>query len=207
MGTWTALCAFLLIAFIHGTCSQTCLCARGFCERGWVQYQNACYKAVTQPMTWTDAEMACQRYDRDSHLASIHSPEENDFIFHLMGKPLDYTKGKAYWIGAHDTFKEGDFVWTDGSKFDYRTFPPSQPDGLAGEHYLGSWVLQNGEKQTPLPCKALFWEGSGICLGMCVSLCVCSYTGNKGNKIGSRPWGVKESTEAEQTKHERRIFC
>nr|XP_028593886.1 C-type lectin BjL-like isoform X2 [Podarcis muralis] len=144
MGTWTALCAFLLIAFIHGTCSQTCLCARGFCERGWVQYQNACYKAVTQPMTWTDAEMACQRYDRDSHLASIHSPEENDFIFHLMGKPLDYTKGKAYWIGAHDTFKEGDFVWTDGSKFDYRTFPPSQPDGLAGEHYLGSWVLQNG---------------------------------------------------------------
>lgn len=52
-------------------------------------------------------QMACQRlkYGRNSHLTSIHSAEENDFIFHLMGKPLDHTKGNAYWIGAHDTFK------------------------------------------------------------------------------------------------------
>ncbi|KAH0621120.1 hypothetical protein JD844_022156 [Phrynosoma platyrhinos] len=50
--------------------------------------------------------MACQSYGWNAHLASIHSTEENDFIFHLMGKPLDYTKGQAYWIGAHDTFKD-----------------------------------------------------------------------------------------------------
>ncbi|XP_061469020.1 C-type lectin LmsL-like [Rhineura floridana] len=144
MGPWSPLCAFLLIFFIHGTCSQKCLCARGFCERGWVQYQNTCYKAVKEKMTWTDAEMACQSYGRNSHLASIHSTEENDFIFHLMDKPTDYTKGQAYWIGAHDTFKEGIFVWTDGSRFDFRTFSPPQPDGLPGENYLASWFLLNG---------------------------------------------------------------
>uniref|UniRef100_A0A674JFW4 C-type lectin domain-containing protein n=1 Tax=Terrapene triunguis TaxID=2587831 RepID=A0A674JFW4_9SAUR len=61
-----------------------------------------------------------------------------------MGKPLDYTKGQAYWIGAHDTFKEGSFMWTDGSKYNFRTFPAGQPDGLPGENYLGSWTLENG---------------------------------------------------------------
>ncbi|TFJ98519.1 protein lin-7-like protein B [Platysternon megacephalum] len=88
--------------------------------------------------------VACQSQGKNSHLASIHSAEENDFIFHLMGKPLNHTKGQAYWIGAHDTFKEGSFMWTDGSKYNFRTFPPDQPDGLPGENYLGSWILQNG---------------------------------------------------------------
>uniref|UniRef100_A0A452H1T6 C-type lectin domain-containing protein n=1 Tax=Gopherus agassizii TaxID=38772 RepID=A0A452H1T6_9SAUR len=131
--------------FIPGACSQeNCLCARGFCNEGWVQYQDSCYKASMEPMKWPDAEVACQSYGKNSHLASIHSAEENDFIFHLMGKPLDYTKGQAYWIGAHDTFKEGSFMWTDGSKYNFRTFPAGQPDGLPGENYLGSWILQNG---------------------------------------------------------------
>ncbi|KAM9148610.1 regenerating islet-derived protein 4-like [Pangshura tecta] len=137
--------SLVLIFIAWGACSQeNCLCARGFCNDGWVQYQDSCYKASMEPMKWPDAEVACQSYGKNSHLASIHSAEENDFIFHLMGKPLDYTKGRAYWIGAHDTFKEGSFMWTDGSKYNFRTFPADQPDGLPGENYLGSWILQNG---------------------------------------------------------------
>uniref|UniRef100_A0A8C3HU74 C-type lectin domain-containing protein n=1 Tax=Chrysemys picta bellii TaxID=8478 RepID=A0A8C3HU74_CHRPI len=98
---------YLVLIFIAwGACSQeNCLCARGFCDEGWVQYQGSCYKAVMEPTNWHEAEVACQSHGRNSHLASIHSAEENDFIFHLMGKPLDYTNGQAYWIGAHDTFK------------------------------------------------------------------------------------------------------
>ncbi|KAM6466010.1 C-type lectin LmsL-like [Liasis olivaceus] len=144
MRSWLFICTFLGITFIHDVSSQTCLCAQGFCARGWVQYKSACYKAVMQRKTWTEAEMSCQSYTPTSHLASIHSMEENDFIFHLMGKPLNYKIGEAYWIGAHDTFKEGTFVWTDGSSFDFHSYPPNQPDGLTGENYLGSWFLQNG---------------------------------------------------------------
>uniref|UniRef100_A0A803T745 C-type lectin domain-containing protein n=1 Tax=Anolis carolinensis TaxID=28377 RepID=A0A803T745_ANOCA len=143
MVSWAFLCVFLL-TFIHGISSQTCLCASGFCEPGWVQYMDACYKNEKAPKNWNDAEMSCQKYGIHAHLASIHSTEENDFIFHLMGMPLNYTQGKAYWIGAHDTFKEGNFVWTDGSRFDFQTFPPNQPNGLSGENYLGSWQLVNG---------------------------------------------------------------
>ncbi|XP_062974453.1 snaclec subunit B-like [Elgaria multicarinata webbii] len=144
MRSWLPFCAILLTFFISDACSQTCLCAHGFCQTGWVQYKDACYKAVMERKNWNEAEMGCLSYGRNSHLASIHSAEENDFIFHLMGKPLNYVEGKAYWIGAHDLFQEGSFTWTDGSEFDYKIFPPNQPDGLAGEHYLGSWILQNG---------------------------------------------------------------
>ncbi|XP_075785240.1 lectin-like [Pelodiscus sinensis] len=140
----TALC-LLLMCIAPGAYSQgNCLCARGFCDEGWVQYKDSCYKAVMAPRKWAEAEVACQSQGKHTHLASIHSAEENDFIFHLMGKLQDHTKGQAYWIGGHDTFKEGSFMWTDGSEYDFHTFPPDQPDGLPGENYLGSWRVQNG---------------------------------------------------------------
>uniref|UniRef100_A0A8C3SY79 C-type lectin domain-containing protein n=1 Tax=Chelydra serpentina TaxID=8475 RepID=A0A8C3SY79_CHESE len=78
-----------------------------------------------------------------------------------MGKPLDYTKGQAYWIGAHDTFKEGSFMWTDGSKYNFKTFGAGQPDGLPGENYVASWILENGGS---------FVLGQCVCV--CVSVCV-----------------------------------
>ncbi|XP_075785236.1 lectin-like isoform X1 [Pelodiscus sinensis] len=137
----TALC-LLLMCIAPGAYSQgNCLCARGFCDEGWVQYKDSCYKAVMKGAKWTDAEMECQSQGKFAHLASIHSAEENDFIFLLMGKLQDYTKGQAYWIGGHDTFKEGSFVWTDGSEFDFQNYGPSQP---SGENYLGSWSVQKG---------------------------------------------------------------
>ncbi|XP_034276182.1 snaclec purpureotin subunit beta-like [Pantherophis guttatus] len=145
MWSWLFISIFLGITSMHDVSAQTCLCAQGLCASGWVQYKSACYKVVKQRYTWTEAEISCQTYSPTSHLASVHSMEENDFIFHLMGKPVDYNKGEAYWIGAHDTFKEGTFVWTDGSRFDYNSFPSEQPDGLGGEHYLGSWFIRNGK--------------------------------------------------------------
>ncbi|XP_053141565.1 snaclec coagulation factor X-activating enzyme light chain 1-like isoform X2 [Hemicordylus capensis] len=170
MNPWSSLCFLLLIFFINAACSQNCLCAQGACQSGWVQYQSACYKAVSEPNNWTDAEISCSSLGKNAHLASIHSAEENDFIFHLMGKPLEYTKGQAYWIGAHDSFKEGVFVWTDGSEFSYQTFGNGQPDNLNGEHYLGSWFLQDGfitwndykpSWQFPSVCK--YALGSSMC--------------------------------------------
>uniref|UniRef100_A0A182C6E5 C-type lectin n=1 Tax=Phalotris mertensi TaxID=1260334 RepID=A0A182C6E5_9SAUR len=145
MWSWLFICTLLGITSMHDVSAQTCLCAQGSCASGWVQYKSACYKAVKQRYTWTEAEISCQSLTPSSHLASIHSMEENDFIYHLMSKPVHYSEGQAYWIGAHDSFKEGTFVWTDGSRFDFNSFPSEQPDGLSGEHYLGSWFIRNGK--------------------------------------------------------------
>ncbi|XP_070583192.1 snaclec coagulation factor X-activating enzyme light chain 1-like isoform X3 [Erythrolamprus reginae] len=161
MWSWLFICTFLGITSMHDVSAQTCLCAQGSCASGWVQYKSACYKAVKQPNTWTEAEISCQRSTPNSHLASIHSVEENDFIFHLMDKPVDYIREQSYWIGAHDAFKEGTFVWTDGSRFDYNLIPSEQPDGMLEEYYVASWQIHNGKISWNIFHES--WEFFSVC--------------------------------------------
>ncbi|XP_078509289.1 alpha-N-acetylgalactosamine-specific lectin-like isoform X2 [Lissotriton helveticus] len=122
--------------------NERCLCVQGSCDYGWVQYKNACYKRFNGIVSWPEAESTCLSYN--SHLASIHSQEENDFIFVLMGKPVDpYNKG-AYWIGVHDSFKEGQYMNSDGSIITMLPFGKGQPDNLGIENYVGSWYIEDG---------------------------------------------------------------
>ncbi|NXW78046.1 PGCB protein, partial [Hirundo rustica] len=77
-----------------GTCVEdgahlTCLCLPGYggssCERplrrcspGWDSFQGACYKHFSTRRSWEDAETQCRHYG--GHLATILTPEEQDFI-------------------------------------------------------------------------------------------------------------------------------
>ncbi|XP_043940817.1 C-type lectin BfL-2-like [Protopterus annectens] len=121
-----------------------CICVRGLCPSGWYQYKDSCYRVITTPTSWVNAEASCQKSYSGAHLASIHSDEENNYIFSLTGNLSDYTKGNAYWIGAHDTLVEGSYMWTDGTVTDYLHFGTGQPDNLGNEDFIGSWFVQNG---------------------------------------------------------------
>ncbi|KAL4685764.1 hypothetical protein H8959_001361 [Pygathrix nigripes] len=64
---------------------------------------------------------------KSAKLASIHSWEENVFVYDLVnscvpGIPADV------WTGLHDHRQEGQFEWTDGSSYDYSYWDGSQPD-------------------------------------------------------------------------------
>ncbi|NWY74442.1 PGCB protein, partial [Erithacus rubecula] len=77
-----------------GTCVEegaqlTCLCLPGYggssCERplrscspGWDSFQGSCYKHFSTRRSWEDAESQCRHYG--GHLATILTPEEQDFI-------------------------------------------------------------------------------------------------------------------------------
>ncbi|XP_069483805.1 lectin-like isoform X2 [Ambystoma mexicanum] len=117
---------------------------------------------------WPDAEAKCLTHE--SHLASIHSSEENEFVFNLMGRPLNHNAGKAYWIGGHDTFQEGTHMWTDGTKMTFLQFGFGQPDNPGNEHYIGSWYIENGTitwndypRHITFPFICKYYLGNRLC--------------------------------------------
>ncbi|KAA8578159.1 hypothetical protein FQN60_000098 [Etheostoma spectabile] len=68
------------------------------------------------------------------HLASIHSAEEHKFIRDYINQ-VSITNTLS-WIGGHDAVREGTWLWSDGSKFDFINFNGGEPSGGAGRNCL-----------------------------------------------------------------------
>lgn len=48
------------------------------CEDRWTKFQGNCYRHFSDRKLWLDAEQQCR--DMNAHLASIITPEEQDFV-------------------------------------------------------------------------------------------------------------------------------
>ncbi|XP_017161082.1 galactose-specific lectin nattectin-like [Poecilia reticulata] len=79
-------------------------------------------------MSWAAAERAC--LSLDGNLASIRSTNEYNFIRQLV---LSSSKTNASsWIGGHDSAEEGNWLWSDGSKFLFHHWGKGQPNNANG---------------------------------------------------------------------------
>lgn len=96
-----------------------------FCEDGWAHFNltNSCFKKFSA-VDWANqstAEKFC--IQQGSHLASIHSPEENQFVGKLTG--IGYRTANIasiFWIGAQKNDNSNNWYWTDGTTFDYHNW-------------------------------------------------------------------------------------
>ncbi|KAL9974664.1 hypothetical protein ACROYT_G011727 [Oculina patagonica] len=98
---------------VDGVNDYTCNCADGFegrnciCNVGWTLFNNHCYKYFSDEMSWSAAKSQCESLG--SILATIHSGEENNFVYTLITKNA--------WIGGNDIDSEGAWVWEDGESW------------------------------------------------------------------------------------------
>jgi len=87
-------------------------------------FNNTCIWAhAVYAYTWAEAQEACRA--RSMELASVHSAEENRFMWDLINVYNEVYA--ASWIGFTDADIETIFVWTDGTTVDYTNWSSGQP--------------------------------------------------------------------------------
>ena len=96
-----------------------------------VFFQGKYYKTFDSVVSWTQAQEKC--VEMGGQLATVSNAAENSQIIQMamMGKR------DAYWLGATDKVKEGQWVWVDGRPMTYTNWGRYQPNNKQlAEHYL-----------------------------------------------------------------------
>ncbi|PIO63486.1 lectin C-type domain protein, partial [Teladorsagia circumcincta] len=86
-------------------------------------------KVFNWPASFNEAEAQCVA--EGGHLASIHTNEENEFLFGLTDASRFPNERSLYaWIGlTQATWPASDaWTWTDGTTFDFALWKAGQPD-------------------------------------------------------------------------------
>lgn len=71
---------------------------------------------------YVEDNMSVEDEDRRLHLATITSPEENNFLTNVLPDT------GMFWIGFTDEINEGDWQWVTGEEVTYFNWDPGQPD-------------------------------------------------------------------------------
>ncbi|XP_047448240.1 galactose-specific lectin nattectin-like [Mugil cephalus] len=86
------------------------------CPAGWTEFDGRCFRYFPGRMTWADSEKYCET--QGANLASVHNANEYHHIQFMIRKAT-HGFGRT-WLGGSDCQKEGIWLWTDGTPFDYR---------------------------------------------------------------------------------------
>lgn len=87
------------------------------CPFGWMEFEGSCFIVPKATLNVYEARAYCNIYD--SELASIHSAEENSFVTSLANT---IGSDSYFWLGGSDWKSEGNWIWTDGSAWDYEAW-------------------------------------------------------------------------------------
>lgn len=100
------------------------------CPPDWTQLDARCFMFHNRHVVMAEAESICIALG--GNLVSIHNEDELLFVRELIYKESGHYP--RTWIGCHDGVKEGVWMWTDGSGFDYSSWAAREPNNNRGEH-------------------------------------------------------------------------
>ncbi|XP_051937143.1 galactose-specific lectin nattectin-like [Hippocampus zosterae] len=118
------------------------------CPPGWTRLNSRCLLFQNERLQFYLAETVCNILG--GNLVSIHNALENEVVRHLiMAETGSFT---FTWIGLQDKIQDGEYVWTDGSAFDFEDWGPNRPRVDTND----DCVLINfqGESWTDISCNA-----------------------------------------------------
>lgn len=90
-------------------------------------------------INWTEAENYCKK-NYGTKLVSIHSAAQQALAYASM-------EGVTFaWIGLNDRTSEGNWSWSDGSRYDYDdNWGPHEPQGGTMENCVTIYDTYDGE--------------------------------------------------------------
>ncbi|XP_062283172.1 galactose-specific lectin nattectin-like [Scomber scombrus] len=98
------------------------------CPPGWTQFGNHCYMFNHVEKDWADAEHACTSHG--GNLASLPNTKVYNFIRAIIHASTG--KHTITWVGGYDATKDGVWLWSDGSKFDFKGWHSGEPNNAGG---------------------------------------------------------------------------
>nr|BCG07368.1 C-type lectin [Pseudocentrotus depressus] len=124
------------------------------CPRFWNLFGGNCYRYLGDRLTWSAAEARCNGYFTSrgmGHLASIHSLEENRFVYEMFKSSVsindipdwvysreDRNPVYGIWIGLHQTVADG--PWKNSDDTDQGNFFRWRPVEPNNNYYQGEQV-------------------------------------------------------------------
>ncbi|XP_071834012.1 lectin 1-like [Apostichopus japonicus] len=135
-------------------------CTLTACPSKWTGLNGKCYRLFSaEPKSFDAAETACQSAKLvdcqgnvlvSGHLASVHSQEEQNFLFDMVRAALPHTGGwdPQVYIGMEVGSQNNLQSWTDGSNVDFTGWFPGEPNNgpnsraaiASGLHSAGKWA-------------------------------------------------------------------
>ncbi|XP_071527696.1 macrophage mannose receptor 1-like isoform X2 [Panulirus ornatus] len=95
------------------------------CPEGWTYHERKCYHGSGQEMSWDAARAACQGWDPEADLVSIHSFDENFFVAEVMSNA-----SLGSWIGLLYNLEMKQWTWSDGQDADFTLWNVGEPNNL-----------------------------------------------------------------------------
>ncbi|XP_041933423.1 C-type mannose receptor 2-like [Alosa sapidissima] len=124
---------------------------RGSCPKDWELYGQRCFRFISTARTWAEAERFCLLLG--GHLASVHSVAEYHFIQGLIvTQTHDSTPS---WIGGSDAQQNGIWFWSDGSRFTFTLWNPSEPNNVNGAEHCLHMNWGGGLGWNDIPCSQI----------------------------------------------------
>uniref|UniRef100_A0A2K5TX38 C-type lectin domain family 4 member K n=1 Tax=Macaca fascicularis TaxID=9541 RepID=A0A2K5TX38_MACFA len=120
-------------------------------SQGWKYFKGNFYYFSLVTKTWYSAQQFC--VSRNSHLTSVTSESEQEFLYKTAG-------GLTYWIGLTKAGMEGDWFWVDDTPFDKvqsaKFWIPGEPNNAGNNEHCGNIRVSSLQAWNDAQCDKTF---------------------------------------------------